>query len=97
MYRGNHAGTGYSSLSQISVDNVSELVESWRYSLAGDGGVPVDHDWQDLGKILGEVPVLFGPGNPFNHRPNRFQVGGVGRNVHIGWSFWSWKKLGPSV
>ncbi|HIA59398.1 MAG TPA: pyrroloquinoline quinone-dependent dehydrogenase [Gammaproteobacteria bacterium] len=38
MYRGNHAGTGYSSLSQISVDNVSELVESWRYSLAGDGG-----------------------------------------------------------
>ena len=38
MYRGNHAGTGYSSLSQISVDNVSELVESWRYSLAGDDG-----------------------------------------------------------
>ena len=38
MYRGNHAGTGYSSLSQISAHNVSDLVESWRYSLASDGG-----------------------------------------------------------
>ena len=36
MYRGNLAGTGYSSLTQISPSNVTNLVESWSFSLRND-------------------------------------------------------------
>ena len=36
MYRGDLAGTGASSLSQITGANVSELQESWRYSLVAE-------------------------------------------------------------
>ena len=38
MYRGNLAGTGYSPLEEITVDNLSSLSTTWRYSLRNDGG-----------------------------------------------------------
>ena len=42
MYRGSLDGTAYSTLDEIAPDNVNQLQQAWRYSLAADGAATAD-------------------------------------------------------